>query len=74
MHRTGASGADIDERIDVFFQATRWRGDPHAVEDKAAELGWFALDALPEPVVPHELAVIDAIRTGRLQPITPYGF
>ena len=26
--------------------------EPH----RTAEMGWFALDALPEPVVPHELA------------------
>ena len=44
------------------------------MEDKAAELAWFPLDALPDPVVPHELAVLEALRDGRLDPITPYGF
>jgi 8-oxo-dGTP diphosphatase len=74
MHRTGATGAAIDERIDVFFQATRWRGEPHLLEDKATDLAWFPLDALPDPVVPHELAVIEALRERRLIPITPFGF
>lgn len=74
MHRTGATGAAIDERIDVFFQATTWHGEPHLLEDKADDLGWFALDALPDPVVPHELAVLDALRERRLAPITPFGF
>jgi 8-oxo-dGTP pyrophosphatase MutT (NUDIX family) len=74
MHRTGATGSAIDERIDVFFQVTKWQGDPRLIEDKAADLGWFALDALPDPVVPHELAVIEALRERRLTPITAFGF
>ena len=56
------------------LQATEWQGDPRLIEDKAAELGWFALDALPDPVVPHELAVLEALRERRLAPITPFGF
>jgi 8-oxo-dGTP diphosphatase len=78
MHRTGGEvdggRRAIDERIDVFFSATDWRGEPQPIEDKAAELGWFPLDALPDPVVPHELVVIAALRDGSLAPITPYGF
>ena len=78
MHRTGGEvdggRRAIDERIDVFFSAADWRGEPRPMEDKAAELGWFPIDALPEPVVPHELAVIEALRDGTLAPITPYGF
>ena len=58
----------------MFFQATRWQGEPRLIEDKAADLGWFPLDALPDPVVPHELAVIEALRERRLAPITPFGF
>ncbi|RXZ68784.1 NUDIX hydrolase [Agromyces albus] len=77
MHRTGGvrgRARAIEERLDVFFSATAWVGEPRPLEDKAAELGWFPLDALPEPVVPHELAVLDAMRRGTLAPITPYGF
>lgn len=76
MHRTGGGPEHraIEERLDVFFSATAWLGEPHPMEHKAAELGWFPLDALPEPVVPHELAVLDALRRSTLAPITPYGF
>lgn len=74
MHRTGGTGAAIDERLDVFFACTQWVGEPALQEDKASDLRWFALDALPEQVVPHELAVLEAWRDGMLQPLTVFGF
>ncbi|MDQ1287709.1 MAG: 8-oxo-dGTP diphosphatase [Actinomycetota bacterium] len=76
LHRTQGTGKEIDERVDFFFECTRWEGDPHRAEpDKSAELGWFALDALPEPVVPHELAVLTALRGGGRPPmIMTFGF
>ncbi len=75
MHRTGGNGNSIDERVDYFFIATTWQGTPRIVEpDKCADLGWFALDALPEPVVPHELRVFELLRAGATPPILMYGF
>jgi 8-oxo-dGTP diphosphatase len=45
----------IDERVDWFFTARSWRGEPRVVEPhKCAELRWCPLDRLPEPMVPHE--------------------
>jgi 8-oxo-dGTP diphosphatase len=75
MHRTGGNGLAIDERVDFFFTCRRWAGEPRLMEPaKAADLRWFPLDALPEPVVPHELYVLDGIRKGELAPIVAYGF
>ncbi|CAM3329838.1 NUDIX domain-containing protein [Occultella aeris] len=75
MHRTHGNGRPIDERVDFFFSCRTWSGVPSLMEaDKAAELAWFPLDALPEPVVPHERAVLEAIRTGTLAPIMTFGF
>ena len=75
MHRTAGNHDPIDERVDFFFAVCRWGGEPRLVEpDKAAELGWFALDALPEPVVPHERFVLDGLRTGGLPPAVTFGF
>ena len=75
MHRTGGSGLPIDERVDVFFECRTWRGEPRLLEpDKAADLRWFALDALPDPVVPHELFVLERVRTGDLAPVVTFGF
>jgi 8-oxo-dGTP pyrophosphatase MutT (NUDIX family) len=64
----------IDERIDFFFTCRSWHGEPRIVEpDKAAALEWFPLDALPEPVVPHELFVLERLGTG-LESYTTFGF
>ncbi|WP_261164596.1 NUDIX domain-containing protein [Microbacterium sp. Marseille-Q6965] len=72
-HRTG-DGAAIDERVDFFFACDRWNGEPSLQEDKAAELQWFPLGGLPDPVVPHERLVLDRLRDGGLDPVTPVGF
>ncbi|HLN77947.1 MAG TPA: NUDIX domain-containing protein [Nocardioidaceae bacterium] len=75
MHRTGATGDPIDERVDYFLLAVAWSGKPRIIEpDKCADLRWFGLDELPTPVVPHELQVIEALRDGTLQPIVTHGF
>jgi 8-oxo-dGTP diphosphatase len=75
MHRTHANGDPIDERVDFFFACRRWTGEPRLLEAaKAAGLGWYRLTALPEPVVPHERYVLDALGDGTLPTITAFGF
>ena len=65
----------IDERIDFFFTARSWSGEPRVVEpEKAAERRWCRLDDLPEPVVPHERAVLDAVRSGTTTAYSTFGF
>ncbi len=64
----------IDERIDFFFTCRSWSGEPRIVEpDKAGAMDWFALDALPDPVVPHELFVLRRLGTG-VEGYTTFGF
>ena len=79
MQRTqpGPRGAAeaIDERVDYFFVCRSWSGEPGVVEpDKSAALRWFRLDALPDPVVPHELKVLEALRSGDVPPVLVHGF
>ncbi|GAA0947086.1 NUDIX domain-containing protein [Pseudonocardia zijingensis] len=75
MHRTHANHEPIDERVDFFFACRRWVGEPRLLEvAKAADLGWFPLAALPEPVVPHERYVLEALREDVLPAITTFGF
>lgn len=72
MQRT-ASGEPIDERIDFFFSARAWTGVPRIVEaEKCAGLGWYPLDALPDPVVPHERLALSKL--GGPERYLTYGF
>ena len=74
MQRT-RGGEPIDERIDFFFTARSWTGDPRIVEpEKCAELRWCALTDLPDPVVPHEKQVLEGLRDGGVAPYTTHGF
>lgn len=63
MQRTQHADA-IDERIDFFFTARSWTGEPRIIEpEKCAELRWCPLDALPNPVVPHERMALSSLGT-----------
>lgn len=74
MQRT-AHDLPVDERVDFFFTARSWSGEPRIVEpSKCADLRWFPLDALPDPVVPHELVVLQGLRSGSLPSLTSFGF
>jgi 8-oxo-dGTP diphosphatase len=73
MQRT-AHADPIDERIDFFFTCRAWTGEPRIVEpSKCAALRWFSLDALPEPVVPHERVILERLGTG-IDSYTMFGF
>ena len=72
MQRTRRDRA-IDERVDFFFTARSWSGEPRIVEpDKCADLRWCSLDALPDPVVPHEAHALAAF--GKGDPYLTFGF
>ena len=74
MQRT-ARDLPIDERIDFFFTSRSWSGEPRILEPaKCADLRWFPLSALPEPLVPHEAVVLAGLRDGDLPALTHHGF
>jgi 8-oxo-dGTP diphosphatase len=74
MHRR-YSDEPIDQRVDYFLTARSWSDEPRIVEpDKCADLRWFGLHDLPEPVVPHERVVLDALAGGDVPPILTFGF
>jgi 8-oxo-dGTP pyrophosphatase MutT (NUDIX family) len=65
LHRFERGGPQVEQRVDVFFSATRWKGVPQVREPhRAAAMAWFPIDELPEPVVPHELVVLDILASG----------
>ena len=57
--------ADRGQRVGFFFSALRWRGEPRNMEPhKASDFGWFALDALPDDMVPYVRRAIELWRAG----------
>ncbi len=61
MQRTQHAEA-IDERVDFFFTARSWSGEPRVVEpEKCADLRWWPLSGLPDPVVPHERLALTSL-------------
>ncbi len=75
MQRTDGTPDPKQQRVDWFFTAERWRGEPTITEPaKCAQLGWFALDDLPELVPPHERQALDAIASGARATLLFEGF
>lgn len=81
LHRSNdVGGAALEQRVDFFFTARSWTGEPRIMEgSKCAGLEWFSLAGLPEPVPPHERAVLArlaaALDGGAPVPaILPFGF
>lgn len=65
MQRTGHD-RPVDERVDFFFSARRWSGEPRIVEPtKCADLRWYPLDALPENTVPQEAYALTQLGSGQ---------
>jgi len=59
MHRKSIDS----ERIDVFFVADSWKGEPCNREpNKCDDMSWFPLDNLPENTIPYIKQAIDSIR------------
>lgn len=62
MHRDSGEG-EIGNRIDVFFTAEKWEGEPKIMEpDKCDDLSWFDLDNLPDNVIPYVRQAIGCIK------------
>lgn len=81
MHRSNdVGGAALEQRVDFFFALRRWEGEPVVREPaRTGGLAWCPLAGLPEPVPPHERAVLELLRESlsgdRAVPaITTFGF
>lgn len=76
VQRTLPGCADpVEQRVDFFATCRRWGGEPAVREPgKCAELRWCRLDALPDPLVPHERRVLELLAAGTVPPILSLGF
>jgi 8-oxo-dGTP diphosphatase len=63
MHRK----ADDEERLDLFFTATRWSGTVTIMEpDKCDDLSWWPMEELPPNLVPYVRCAIARFRAGAI--------
>jgi ADP-ribose pyrophosphatase YjhB (NUDIX family) len=68
MHNSSSGG-----RAAFFFAVRKWEGEPDNREpDKCSELAWFALDALPDHLIPYCQTALEHIAAG--QPFSIYGW
>ncbi len=76
MQRTEPGNPDpIEQRVDFFLTARRWAGEPAVQEPaKCERLGWFGLDDLPTPLVPHEEHLLRLLAGGDVPPVVSLGF
>ncbi len=54
-----------DERVDYFFEVTKWSGEIVNTEpDKCDDLSWFSINDLPENIIPYIRQAIECARDG----------
>jgi 8-oxo-dGTP diphosphatase len=54
-----------DERVDLFFAAKNWQGNPENMEpEKCDDLNWFPIDNLPPNIIPYIRQAIEAYQGG----------
>lgn len=74
-HRTSGTDDPVEQRVDWFWSARVWTGDPRICEPtKCADLRWHRLDALPEPIPDYERIVIGGLAGDPLPVTTSHGF
>ncbi|HET8561291.1 MAG TPA: NUDIX domain-containing protein [Marmoricola sp.] len=75
MQRTDGTTDPLEQRVDWFFTADGWTGTPRAMEpQKCAEIRWFPLARLPDPMPEYEHRVLTGLRSGELPMFTAHGF
>ncbi len=53
--------------VDVFFEATKWEGDPYNAEPHVhAKVEWFDLNKLPDNIVPMLGFALKQIKAGKI--------
>ncbi|MEV6393521.1 phosphotransferase [Streptomyces sp. NPDC051907] len=67
VHHRGPGGRS---RTGMFFEVRVWQGAPWVREPAVCDaMGWFPLDALPEPMVAYCRAGLDAYQSGQMMAV-----
>lgn len=57
-------------RTGLFFEVRAWQGTPYVREPAVCDaMGWFPLDALPEPMVAYCRSGLDTYRSGQMMAV-----
>lgn len=65
VHLLGADAEDAVPRLQLFFRAHQWRGEPRVMEpDRCVEWRWWPLHSLPDPTVEYTVAALEGIASG----------
>lgn len=65
VHTIHVNGSGPEPRLGLFFATEHWVGEPDNREpDTCRAVRWFRLAELPERLIDHPAAGIDAYRTG----------
>jgi 8-oxo-dGTP pyrophosphatase MutT (NUDIX family) len=74
VHRR-QTDSDRGQRVDFYFAASAWEGEPAVKEpERSGGIRWAALAALPEPIVPADSIALEMLRTGERTAIVHMGF
>jgi len=58
---------DFMDWVDLYFEATKWEGEPSNVEpEKSERLDWLDINNLPENIVPEQRAALVAVAKGEI--------
>lgn len=56
-----------NERVDFFFTARKWQGEPKIMEpEKCDDLRWFTFNNLPGNIIPYIKQVIDSLSSNTI--------
>lgn len=67
VHVAHVVAAGREARLGVFFETSRWAGEPVNREpDNCYELRWFPLDELPDDIIEYPLAAIRGRARGEM--------
>jgi 8-oxo-dGTP diphosphatase len=65
VHTLHVAGSGPEPRLGLFFEATRWVGEPRNLEpDKCSRVRWFPLDELPADLIAYPARGIQGYRDG----------